>query len=293
VGLLPERRSVQDMDHTVLSHQIHASATPASIALIGDSSCLMDVSGRLLGQELRRPVSNLGTMSLLDLTAFASLASNAVSATKGSATVVLLVHPDFLMRPTADPRVLCDFQAIRQGASPSREPEVPAEWAASILATDLFRDSIESTARSFPLSGEFGRRYGFTDQIRAAIGRDLGLVDPRKYRFVRREARPFEVSPRLEGQFQALRGLLPTHVRLDVGITPIPESEAEADFGPRHSRALKTVSEWIGGDVRILADLPAYLPDSEFATRTHLSEEGRLRFTRLLAKNLSAEGLGR
>jgi hypothetical protein len=293
VGLLPGRRSVQDMDHTVLSHQIHASGMPASIALIGDSSCLMDVSGRLLGQELQRPVSNLGTMSLLDLAAFASLASNAVSATTGSATVVLLVHPDFLMRPAADPRMLGDFQSMRQRVRPAREPEEPSEWVASILALDLFRESIESTARSFPLSGDFGRRYGFTEQISAAIDQDLGLVDPRRYRFVKKEARPFEVSPRLESQFRALRGQLPPNVGLEVGITPVPESEGEADFGTRHSRALETLSDWIGGEVRILTDLPALLPDSEFATRTHLSQEGRLRFTGLLAKDLSAKGTTR
>lgn len=293
VGLLPGRRSVQDMDHAVLSHQIHASTTPASIALFGDSSCLMDVSGRLLGLELQRPVSNLGTMSLLDLAAFASLASNAVSQATGAAAVVLLVHPDFLMRPAADPHMLADFQAMRPGARQEREPEEPSEWAAAILATDLFRDSIESTARSFPLVGEFGRRYGFTDQISAAIDQDLGLVDPRKYRFVKREARPFEVSPRLESQFRALRGQLPVKVRLSLGITPVPESEADTDFGPRHSRALRTLANWIGGEVQILAELPATLPDTEFATRTHLSEGGRQGFTRLLASSLSGEGLAR
>jgi hypothetical protein len=39
--------------------------------------------------------------------------------------------------------------------------------------------------------------------------------------------------------------------------------------------------------VVLLDKLPAVLPDSEFATRTHLSESGRIPFTRRLGELLS------
>src|SRR5881397_1860673 len=65
VGLLPAPRPALDTERTILLHQAQASRAPhnAEILLIGDSSCLMDVSARQLSEQLGRPALNLGTFS--------------------------------------------------------------------------------------------------------------------------------------------------------------------------------------------------------------------------------------
>ena len=73
VGALPDPLPILDMDRTILLHQAKASTGKhdAEIVLIGDSSCLMDISTTGLAEQLGRKVLNLGTLSYLDITDFA------------------------------------------------------------------------------------------------------------------------------------------------------------------------------------------------------------------------------
>lgn len=287
LGFLPETRSIPDMDHVVLWEQTRHSRSPVSWVLTGDSSCLMNISGKELAAQLGRPVANLGTISLLDLASYALLASNAVVQVPADRSVVLLVHPDFLMRPAADSRFVAQLRAL-QGGEAASEKTVDGTWKLSaFLSLDLVRDKLESHLRGFPLSGAFGHRYGFTSEVLKSLRQDNGLVDPRRYRPDEAASRPLEISPRLEPSFRDFRGFLPPGTRIFVGLTPLPASEASPDVDSRRNRALATLGGWIGGDVVLLDSLPAVLPDSEFATRTHLSERGRIPFTRRLGELLS------
>ena len=75
VRLLPAPRPTLDIDRTLLVHQAEASRArhDADVLLLGDSSCLMDVDAKQLGNQLGRPALNLGTLSYLDLNAAAAL----------------------------------------------------------------------------------------------------------------------------------------------------------------------------------------------------------------------------
>src|SRR5438132_267968 len=66
-GLLPAPRPALDVDRTIIVHQAEAARSPqnATVLLVGDSSCLMDVSARQLAAGLQQPVLNLGTLSYL------------------------------------------------------------------------------------------------------------------------------------------------------------------------------------------------------------------------------------
>ena len=68
-NLLPPPRPALDVDRTILLHQADASRkkSDASIILIGDSSCLMNVNARELAQELGTDVLNLATLSHVPL----------------------------------------------------------------------------------------------------------------------------------------------------------------------------------------------------------------------------------
>src|SRR6266567_7671003 len=98
---LPAPRPTLDTERTILLHQAQVSRTPhdAEILLIGDSSCLMDVSARQLGEQLGRPVLNLGTFSFLDLEAQGLFLRQYAQANAGRLrAVVLLMHPEALRR---------------------------------------------------------------------------------------------------------------------------------------------------------------------------------------------------
>ena len=97
-----------DMDSTILTAQVErARKASGSIALIGDSSCLMDVQAKVLSQELGSVVVNLGTLSYLDLNAHASLVeawlrkedrTERTKSDREERSVVILMHPEALRR---------------------------------------------------------------------------------------------------------------------------------------------------------------------------------------------------
>jgi hypothetical protein len=236
---------------------------------------------------------NLGAVSFLDLAAFATLASNCIAASPGPPVVVLLVHPEFLRRPAAEPRYLGWFSAMNSG-----DP-IPAEDLAGRLrgfsGVEIFRDRIEPAFRPEPLPGAYGLRHGFGTRLVAALDADAGgLTDPHRYLPERRPATaPFDLSPRLGPQAAAFgRALAGKTSALLVGITPVPESLAGPDQAARHARVAETLAAWIGGGTRPLG-LPATYPDARFASATHLDGPGRIDFTDRLSEALAKAGVVR
>ena len=286
-GLLPPNAPKQDMDHALLWYQVKASRNVAEVVLVGDSSCLMNVSGRKLGNQLKKSVLNLGTMSLLDLPAFAALASRSISL--APRTLVLLVHPDFLMRPGGDIDLLADFKDLLETDSQTAlvRPSRDSFWdLSSVLGVSLYRTHLETYLRPFPLPGDFGSHYGFNQQLIHFLTSDGGAVDPRKYRFSGSHPPVLEISSRLEKTARLARGQFPERTSLFIGITPIPVSEASPDYQTRYLRSLSTLTLWLSPSAFPLQTLPATLPDAAFASRTHLSESERYPYTELLAHAL-------
>src|SRR5687767_15988289 len=113
--VLPRPRPTLDVDRTILVHQVEASRSrqDMDVLLIGDSSCLIDVWAPQLTREIGRPVLNLGTLSYLDLNAYGTLLRLFTAANPNSPkAVVLLMHPEALRRPTAEPYHTKLFEAL-------------------------------------------------------------------------------------------------------------------------------------------------------------------------------------
>ena len=281
--LLPAPRPTLDTERTILLHQADASRTPhdAEVLLLGDSSCLMDVSARQLSEQLGRPVLNLATFSFLDLNAQASMLREYAKANPTRLrAVVLLMHPEALRRVGSEPyylKVLTDFWND-QDPPPGDTVGAQAAW---FLGAEIFRGRILGRALPVALNGGYGRRYGFNHDLETYLASEHGsAIDP--------ESQPFEgnaeyrLAPTLERASRAFRSTVPTGVKLLVGITPVAEGFAGPRYPQVRTTLLREWGQWLQADAT-LADLPMALPDHSFVRTTHLKESAIPLYTQKLA----------
>ncbi len=280
---LPPPRPTLDVDRTIVIHKIEASGSrqEAEVLLMGDSSCLMDLSALKLSSEIERPVLNLGTLSYLDLNAHARLLQRFVAANPNQLkAVVLLLHPEALRRPGPEQYHTAVFDHFMAGTDHITKRNL-AHW----LGLESFRSRVLCRVLPTPLGGAYGQRYGFSSDLQSYLTRHRGTaIDPDPKAF---QGNPeYRLAPQLEVQSRAFKAVVPAGVKLFVAITPVPAGFAPPDYARQHRQMLEQWSEWLGADAA-LVDLPVTLPDSFFAKTTHLNEAGAMEFTTLLARSLA------
>lgn len=281
--LLPRPRPNLDVDRTIIIHKAEASSarSDAQVLLAGDSSCLMDVAARRLSEDLGRPALNLGTLSYLDLQAHATLVNRFADANPGQLKmVVLLLHPEALRRPAPEAYHTEILRCFLAGD----DHVTRGKMFSHCLGLEIFRGRLLSRAVPTPLSGAYGRFYGFSSDLENYLTRNGGsAVDP--------EGRAFKGSPeyRLAAQLQqgsqAFKAAIPPGVKLLVGITPVPAGFAGPGHAERHRQMLRQWREWLQADAA-LEDLPSTLPDHLFSKTTHLNEASAAAYTALLGDSL-------
>jgi hypothetical protein len=288
--ILPPPCPSLDVDRTILFHQAQASRSrqSADIVLIGDSSCLMDVSVEQLTKLLpgAHAILNLGTLSYLDLRAFASLLAHYQAANPGQLqTVVLLMHPEALRRSRPadyDVAALRHFYAGLDYCGPAVSRPL------CLLGVETFRGRVLSRALPLPLPGAFGRDYGFTHDLWRYVSahrgsaRDPGRFDPAAAH-VNIE---YRLAPSLRSASLAFRAAVPASVKLIAGITPAPQSLTGAGYPQLQRRLLETWGQWLQAD-GALTETPAALPDDLFASSTHLNARGVRLYTEQLGRALA------
>lgn len=286
-ALLPPPFPALDADRVILLHQATPNATSrtADLVLIGDSSCMMNVSAVQLDTATARSSVNLGTLSYLDLRASASiLARHNAARPAPFRTVVLLMHPD----------------ALRIGGSSDYHAAVLRSYYAGtdycqplgartlcLSGVEIFRGRILSRAIPRPLPGALGTTYGFTHDLRAFLAAhrgsayDPGAFDPQ----TATGSTEYRLARSLESASRAFRASLPPGTKLLVGITPAPQSFVEEGFNQVQSQMIQTWGSWLNAD-GLLTNLPAALPDDLFASKTHLNKRGVELFTEQLGREL-------
>ena len=293
LGLLPPPRPALDVDRAILIHQAEASRRPqeAALVLLGDSSCLMDVSAVRLGERLGCGALNLGTLSYLDLPAQGSLLQAYVAANPGRLRmVVLLMHPTALRLqdpPGYYTGVLRDYWAGREHRGGRRLADRLEAWC----GLTGFRERFVGRWLPIALPGDYGPAYGFTTDLWRQLTAQRGsLLDPGRFD-ARAEhgSAEYRLARRFEAESFAFRASVPTDVRLAVGITPTPASLALPNHAATCERMLHQWGEWIQADV-VLTNLPAVMPQAFFASDTHLNAAGVRQFTDALAAQLKALG---
>lgn len=286
LGLLPAPRPALDVDRTILVHQAEAARArhDAPIVLVGDSSCLMDVSARELGKELGVPVLNLGTLSFLDLTQYAALVrQHAASNPDRLRAVVLLMNPEALRRAGAEDYYVGVLNSFWAGQDFCRTATVD-DRLACWLGLEIFRGRLLSRALPIPLGGPFGRRYGFNRDLERVMNRENGsVVDPVFEK--PRTAAEYRIAPTLKLGSQQFRAAVPAGAKLLVGITPIPDRSAGTNYTALNRAMLSQWAGWLEADA-VLEALPVTLPAERFARPTHLNEAAVPGYTKELAASL-------
>lgn len=283
VGALPPPRPALDADRTILLHQVDAARTQSpAVVLIGDSSCLMDVSARQLSDRLQASVLNLGTLSYLDLDAYAVLLREHKKHHEPK-VVVLLMHPEALRRVGSEPHqlaILNHYIAGRDHSSTVTAASAVSAWAGA----DIFSGRLLARWIPAPLRGDYGAYYGFTHDLDRFMTRNLGsAIDPGQEDF--KGSSEYRLSPTLEKSSRAFRSVLSPRTRLIVGITPVPIRFARAGFAQERNRLLGQWTEWLG-TTNAMYDLPATLPDDQFARVTHLKPKAITGYTASLGEAL-------
>jgi len=289
-GLLPPPWPALDVDHTILTHQAQASRmqSTADVLLIGDSSCLMDVSGRRL-QEIyagRHSFINLGSSMHVGLNGYAAMLSHFDTVNPGRLRlVVVLLHPEMLRGVEPVPQDLVFLSDYYSGADYRESSSVQGQLC-GLFGLDIVRDRFWSRL-PLPLPKEYGRYYGFNLDLYDFMERQRGsAVDP--HRFVVRPGlgnAEYRFSRALADGCLALRAAVPPKARILIGITPIPESFASAGYRARWQGLCHQWGQCMSPD-DLLTNLPPTMPDSDFASTTHLNEQGSLHYAEILAKCL-------
>jgi hypothetical protein len=284
--LLPRPRPTLDIDRTILIHQAESSGRvqDAQVLLLGDSSCLMDVSAKQLGERLGRPVLGLGTLSYLDLNAYAALLRRYAAANPGRLrAVVLLMHPEALRRTGPEAWHEQALERFLAGVD-DRPSNGLGGHLDRLLGLQIFRGRLLSRLLPRPLAGTYGRFYGFTTDLERFLTPHRGsAIDPETLAL--RGNAEYRLAPQLKTASAAFRAAVPAGVKLFVAITPVPETFVSTNYPSVHRRMLSEWGQWLGAD-GTLADLPATLPDPLFARPTHLNAAGQRAYTELLAQTL-------
>jgi len=289
-GLLPAPWPCHGVDETILVHQAQASQTrsDADLLLIGDSSCLTDVSGIQLQESLGGTyrVLNLGTLSYLGLNGYAELLSRYCAANPGQVRgVVVLLHPEMLRGVgTISPYLafLSDFYA---GADHGDASTIQGQIS-GLLGADIVWNRFWGRA-PVPLPGTWGFYYGFNRDLNRFMTDHRGSAfDPHNYTFRPGQGNAeYRLAPGWESGCRALKAAMPPTAKLFIGITPVPASFAPPGYAAQHQRMLIQWGQWMEPDAR-LDGLPAILPDHQFASTTHLNSAGNTNYTDILARCL-------
>ena len=288
--ILPPAPATEDPDSTVLLHQARALRVPdpASLLLIGDSTCLVGVDAPDLSRRLpgNPKVLSLALFIWIDLKIYGEEVERFAAAHPGQVQdVVLLVTPPKLSGQTGDNTATRMWQ---QAVSAKYDYPPTADAGRDLLGGQIFRHHILAHVLDSPLHGTGAEFFGFSSEIDKYLTEHHGsLISFGTVATPRGAARPdWKLAPELEPESRAFRAKLPPNVKLFIGLTPGPEGTCPPNNSTSRATMLEGWNKWVQADA-LLTNLPSSLPDVFFSGGGHLNALGQKRFTAALASSLA------
>ena len=286
--LLPKEAYLSNPDSAIISTKaLMASRSPGkSIAFVGDSSCLINIDIPTLKNHGIDAV-NLGTLSYLSIDSFGRLAQRFCEG-KPSPEIILVVHPECLRltETSAEHRAILDSAMSIQGTP-----------VGGLNGNRFQRETFDGLRNRFldrwiptPLRGRMGSRYGFTGDLRSRLLAAGGTMDETATfdQGSPHGSAEYRLAPRIRGECEAFRALLPKGVRVRLIVSPIPQSHALKSHQATVSQILQNVGSWLDAGSPGFS-MPTVLPDSEFGTITHLLPHSSKTYSESLARQMSEQ----
>lgn len=277
------RVSPTALEEIVIDHQQHAANNigPRDFLLIGDSSCLMNVAvDQLQAERPQLSFQNLGMVSIMPLSSFAQLVVDHSTANKDSPkNVILIVHPEMLTLrpdPVPDTQITAPIQAERGGRQAILH-------ATGVL--HLFRSGFHALVPQL-LPGRYGSFYGFNTTFHRFMADHNGsAIDPAVAQLPAIAPQTFAISDVFRSAASDFRSRIPAHAKLLLALSPVPESSAPVNYSLVHQELMAELLKLLKPDY--VLELPPTLPAQFFSTTTHLRQEYRPYYTRLLNRELN------
>ncbi len=283
---LPPASLRQDPDSVILGTKgkMAREKDSAAVVFVGDSSCLVNVDMSTLLEAGGVRGVNLGLLSYLSIDSFGRIAQEAVKS-RGQGKIVLVVHPEALRLAAVSPpheKLLADIfddKPVEIWGSPNP--------VARILGFDELKDRVGNRIIPEPLRGAFGAHYGFSIDLEKELLQSRGTMQEARTFNANGETASgeYRLATRIESECRGFRGRLPVGTRVRIIISPVPASIARKNHESQMDEFQARLESWLGADPWA-SKMPAVLPDTEFATVTHLLPEASIKYSRVLREKL-------
>lgn len=276
-------------DEVFLAHQRQASrqSHPADLVLVGDSSCSAGVDAPILESLLPggEGVVNLGLTIGLGMDVYADALVSFLDSNPGRVKwVILLVTPARLGSESSDEDQRQIWNRLSAEAAIGEEGWPDLQW---VLGLSALNSRVWPRVWHRPLKGKAAYFYGFGSSFRDYLVAHRGsMVDCAEYAPpIHPQAVAYQLSEFVKEESRRFRSQIPRGVQLAIGISPIPEGQAERSFEREHRALLLEWNLSMAADC-LLTNLPARLPDGMFATGAHLNARGQRWYSQRLVREL-------
>jgi len=275
------------VDYMIVLEQLKRAATVVrpDIALIGDSSCLMDVDAARLTARLGRSAESLCSIAYVGPAGYSQLLSTLIERGASPGVLVVILHPAGFQR---DPSWESWPTFVRNRGNFSAPPISFPQSALDYIRFELVEHAIYS-----PLPGRYAIYYGGDLQFSRYVATHRGgAVDPNVGLQVRtlEDAEQAAVVQKGTGTTvdysmteQFTEALVPLAAvikqigatRVLLAISPVPDSNITSEAELQRAKAASRIAAILGLPSGNILDTPASLPNIYFSSVTHLNRWGR------------------
>jgi len=270
--------AADDIEGVVVEEQLvrARAAPPADVLILGDSSALMDVDPKYLGELLNARVESLATVAFVGPTGWARMLELYATVHRAP-TILLLVHGIALN--------IEESTYVRRGLERWTLVDEPPRLQTPQGARRQIWCELLAPALGVPLPGRYGVSYGTAKALRARVREHGSLVDPNPPPPAVETPYRYEISSAFSARLPRLAEVVHKAApeRALLVLTPLPSDHSDAETQRSRLEAARTVSTALGLDY---LDVKPTMNPVDHATVTHLTAKGRQRYTEHLAAAL-------